>query len=147
MPYAACIAADGYCPIRWLGKQKSPLCVVGFLSPGFCCKTNAGLGKFKAYVSVQTASGLWCIQPESNRHDQRSRDFKSLASTNSAMDAAGDDGGSGEIRTHGWVTPSPVFKTGPFNRSGTLPVCWAVLPDKSHAQKSTEARKALKCNV
>lgn len=30
-------------------------------------------------------------------------------------------GGSGEIRTHGRVTPSPVFKTGPFNHSGTLP--------------------------
>lgn len=30
-------------------------------------------------------------------------------------------GGSGEIRTHGWVTPSLVFKTSPFNHSGTLP--------------------------
>src|SRR5690606_40220826 len=130
-----------------VGETKKPTMRSGLFVAWFCCKTNAGLGKFKAYVSVQTASGLWCIQPESNRHDQRSRDFKSLASTNSAMDAAGDDGGSGEIRTHGWVTPSPVFKTGPFNRSGTLPVCWAVLPDKSHAQKSTEARKALKRNV
>src|SRR5690606_12418942 len=38
MPYAAYIEADGCCPIRWLVKQKSPLCVVGFLSPGFAAK-------------------------------------------------------------------------------------------------------------
>ena len=31
-------------------------------------------------------------------------------------------GGSGEIRTHGRVSPSPVFKTGAFNRSATLPI-------------------------
>jgi hypothetical protein len=31
-------------------------------------------------------------------------------------------GGSGEIRTHEGLTPSPVFKTGAFNRSATLPV-------------------------
>ena len=31
------------------------------------------------------------------------------------------DGGSGEIRTHGWFDPSPVFKTGALNRSATLP--------------------------
>lgn len=30
-------------------------------------------------------------------------------------------GGSGEIRTHERVSPSPVFKTGAFNRSATLP--------------------------
>ena len=30
-------------------------------------------------------------------------------------------GGSGEIRTHERLTPSPVFKTGAFNRSATLP--------------------------
>ncbi len=30
-------------------------------------------------------------------------------------------GGSGEIRTHGGLTPSSVFKTGAFNRSATLP--------------------------
>jgi hypothetical protein len=30
-------------------------------------------------------------------------------------------GGSGEIRTHGRVTPSSVFKTGALNRSATLP--------------------------
>ncbi len=29
--------------------------------------------------------------------------------------------GSGEIRTHEQVPPSPVFKTGAFNRSATLP--------------------------
>jgi hypothetical protein len=33
----------------------------------------------------------------------------------------GPDGGSGEIRTHGGVEPSPVFKTGALNRSATLP--------------------------
>jgi hypothetical protein len=30
-------------------------------------------------------------------------------------------GGSGEIRTHGCLSTSPVFKTGAFNRSATLP--------------------------
>ncbi len=30
-------------------------------------------------------------------------------------------GGSGEIRTHGGLASSPVFKTGAFNRSATLP--------------------------
>ncbi len=30
-------------------------------------------------------------------------------------------GGSGEIRTHGGLTPSSVFKTGALNRSATLP--------------------------
>src|SRR6476469_7624601 len=30
-------------------------------------------------------------------------------------------GGSGEIRTHEGIAPLPVFKTGPFNHSGTLP--------------------------
>jgi len=30
-------------------------------------------------------------------------------------------GGSGEIRTHGWVPPSLVFKTSALNRSATLP--------------------------
>src|SRR5687767_8699348 len=30
-------------------------------------------------------------------------------------------GGSGEIRTHGGVAPSPGFKTGALNRSATLP--------------------------
>jgi hypothetical protein len=31
------------------------------------------------------------------------------------------DGGRGEIRTHGGLSSSPVFKTGAFNRSATLP--------------------------
>src|SRR6058998_4085591 len=30
-------------------------------------------------------------------------------------------GGSGEIRTHGWVPPSLVFKTSALNHSATLP--------------------------
>ncbi len=30
-------------------------------------------------------------------------------------------GGSGEIRTHEQVAPLPVFKTGAFNHSATLP--------------------------
>ena len=33
-----------------------------------------------------------------------------------------DCGGSGEIRTHDRVAPTPVFKTGAFNRSATLPI-------------------------
>ena len=32
-------------------------------------------------------------------------------------------GGSGEIRTHGGLSPSAVFKTAAFNRSATLPFC------------------------
>ena len=32
------------------------------------------------------------------------------------------DGGGGEIRTHERITPSPVFKTGAFNRSATPPL-------------------------
>jgi hypothetical protein len=32
-----------------------------------------------------------------------------------------ENGGSGEIRTHGRVAPSPVFKTGTLNHSVTLP--------------------------
>ena len=36
----------------------------------------------------RTALGIWCPEPESNRHDRfRSRDFKSLASTNFAIRA------------------------------------------------------------
>jgi hypothetical protein len=31
------------------------------------------------------------------------------------------NGGSGEIRTHGRVSPSLVFKTSALNRSATLP--------------------------
>jgi hypothetical protein len=30
-------------------------------------------------------------------------------------------GGRGGIRTHGWLAPSPVFKTGALNHSATLP--------------------------
>ena len=37
----------------------------------------------------------------------------------------GGIGGSGEIRTHGWVTPSAVFKTAALNHSATLP--WTLL--------------------
>ena len=33
-----------------------------------------------------------------------------------------DSGGGGEIRTHERITPSPVFKTGAFNRSATPPL-------------------------
>ncbi len=35
---------------------------------------------------------------------------------------ASEDGGSGEIRTHEGLAPLPVFKTGAFNRSATLPI-------------------------
>ena len=31
-------------------------------------------------------------------------------------------GGKGEIRTHERLAPLPVFKTGAFNRSATLPI-------------------------
>src|SRR5690606_17888252 len=36
------------------------------------------------------------------------------------------NGGRGGIRTHGRFNPSPVFKTGAFNRSATLPETDAV---------------------
>ena len=34
----------------------------------------------------------------------------------------GGAGGRGEIRTHEGLSSSPVFKTGAFNRSATLPL-------------------------
>ena len=34
----------------------------------------------------------------------------------------GDNGGGGEIRTHGRVTPTAVFKTAALNRSATPPL-------------------------
>jgi hypothetical protein len=34
---------------------------------------------------------------------------------------AKNQGGEGGIRTHGGVTPTPVFETGLFNRSSTSP--------------------------
>ncbi len=34
----------------------------------------------------------------------------------------GNNGGWGGIRTHGGVTPSPVFKTGALNHSTTQPL-------------------------
>lgn len=77
---------------------------------------------------------MWCSHPESNRDGLYGpRDFKSLASTYSAM-AAGVEksfGGSGEIRTHGWVAPSLVFKTSPFNHSGTLPLLMHAIPKQA----------------
>jgi hypothetical protein len=33
----------------------------------------------------------------------------------------GTESGEGGIRTHGGVTPTPVFETGLFNRSSTSP--------------------------
>ena len=40
---------------------------------------------------------------------------------NTLLNSFQKNGGSGEIRTHEQITPSPVFKTGAFNRSATLP--------------------------
>ncbi|SMG67300.1 hypothetical protein BMETH_951_0 [methanotrophic bacterial endosymbiont of Bathymodiolus sp.] len=34
---------------------------------------------------------FWCLGPESNRHAQKARDFKSLASTNFATEASISD--------------------------------------------------------
>lgn len=46
------------------------------------------------------------------------------------------DGGSGEIRTHGRVSPSTVFKTVAFNRSATLPaIAGGNLTRTQHAVK------------
>ncbi len=33
-----------------------------------------------------------------------------------------NNGGWGEIRTHGELSPTPVFKTGALNRSATHPI-------------------------
>ena len=48
------------------------------------------------------------------------------------------DGGQGGIRTHGGLAPSPVFKTGAFNRSATCPrfVRATVNVRRCHAWKS-----------
>ena len=35
-------------------------------------------------------------------------------------------GGEGEIRTRGTLADTPVFKTGPFNHSGTSPVVFKI---------------------
>ncbi len=43
------------------------------------------------------------------------------AKTGLAARSCRRSGGGGEIRTHGRVAPSPVFKTGAFNRSATPP--------------------------
>ena len=37
-------------------------------------------------------------------------------------DKSAFDGGRGEIRTHGIIADTPVFKTGALNRSATLPI-------------------------
>ena len=45
-----------------------------------------------------------------------------FSTRNCAPAASANSGGSGEIRTHGRLATSPVFKTGAFNRSATLPL-------------------------
>ncbi len=42
-------------------------------------------------------------------------------------------GGRGEIRTHGGLAPTTVFKTVALNRSATLPIAFRVM---SHSRKS-----------
>ena len=50
-------------------------------------------------------------------------------------------GGSGEIRTHGGLAPSSVFKTGALNRSATLP--WP----PSYKQNSAMANYFVKSGI
>src|SRR5437762_526100 len=49
-------------------------------------------------------------QPASGRNDGRA-----------LRSSEGEHGGRGEIRTHGELSPTPVFKTGAINHSATLP--------------------------
>ena len=44
-------------------------------------------------------------------------------------------GGGGEIRTHGRVAPTTIFKTVAFNRSATPPVC------KSHKKEALNSKQ------
>src|SRR5690606_32969093 len=67
------------------------------------------LGRYRPGLS---GTNIDC-KPSGIKAKKNRRDLVGLGGT--------DSGGSGEIRTHGWVAPSQVFKTGPFNRSGTLP--------------------------
>jgi hypothetical protein len=49
---------------------------------------------------------------------------QSFMNTSTASTRCGNrksSGGEGEIRTHGRIAPTPVFKTGAFNRSATSP--------------------------
>ena len=63
-------------------------------------------------------------------------------------------GGGGEIRTHERITPSPVFKTGAFNRSATPPLdsphyairCARRQTENAVAQIQASLRRPLKGN-
>lgn len=46
-------------------------------------------------------------------------------------------GGGGEIRTHGPVAQTPVFKTGAFDHSATPPSCVVRLPILAKSSKNT----------
>ena len=70
---------------------------------GYLCKDEPELGAWKAGLRTLTLRSVCAGALE-----EQSR-------------LEGEIGGSGEIRTHERVAPLPVFKTGPFNRSGTLP--------------------------
>ena len=49
-------------------------------------------------------------------------------------------GGEGEIRTRGTLTDTPVFKTGPFNHSGTSPVVFLKLAEREGFEPSVTLR-------
>jgi hypothetical protein len=44
-----------------------------------------------------------------------------LVFSKAVLEKLGKNGGEGEIRTHGGISPSPVFKTGALNHSATSP--------------------------
>ena len=53
-------------------------------------------------------------------------------------------GGWGEIRTHGGVTPTPVFKTGALNHSTTHPECLCSARSLSHKKNKKSSDFFLK---
>ena len=76
--------------------------------------------------------GYFCgyIGKRKSRKPNRNAAFKTIT------------GGSGEIRTHGGLASSAVFKTAAFNRSATLPAPGSLQQRGRHAvrvQKNTQA--------
>ena len=60
--------------------------------------------------------------------DRSNRGVQGVGPAHCVLGLAECGGGSGEIRTHGGLAPSPVFKTGALNRSATLPAKPVIIP-------------------
>ena len=70
--------------------------------------------------------------------------FKGLSSWGGLLKkCVAKNGGSGEIRTHGGRKPSPVFKTGAFNRSATLPSYFCLTSSLFAASLAANKRRPL----